>query len=70
MIQPLLFGNGGFDNPSSLLINKISDSISARFGIPRQIIQRSINDEISIILTKGAARMVLRRLVEKEPLAV
>ena len=70
-LQPLSFeSTGGFDKPSSLLINNLANSISARFGIPSSVIQRSIVNELSIILTKGAARLVLRRMVEKEPLKV
>ena len=69
--QPLSFeATGGFDKPPILLIGKLADAISARYGIPSQIVRKSISDELSIIITRGSARLILRRLVEKEPLAV
>ena len=69
--QPLSFeATGGFDKPPILLINKLADAVSARYGVPAQIIRNSICNEISIILARGSARLVLRRLVEKEPLRV
>ena len=67
--QPLCFeASGGFDKPSRLLINAIATAVASRYGIAKAVIIRSITNELSVILTRAASRMVLRRMVEKEPL--
>ena len=65
-LQPIAFeASGGFSIPAQMLIKKIADAVSSRYGMKRCVIAKKISDEISVILLRSAARMVLRRKVEK-----
>ena len=48
--QPIVFeASGGFDKPAVMLINKIAHMISSQYGIPHQIVNRNIINEMSLI---------------------
>ena len=67
--QPIAFeASGGFSIPARMLIKQIAGAVASRFGIKPCVMAKKISDEISVILLRSAARMILRRKVDKLPL--
>ena len=67
--QPIAFeASGGFSIAAQMLIKKIAGAVAARFGVKRCVIAKRISDEISVVIMRSAAQMILRRKVEKLPL--
>ena len=67
--QPIAFeASGGFSVPARMLIKLIASAVAARYGVKPSVMAKKISDEISVIILRSAARMVLRRKIDKLPL--